>query len=414
MEEATAFDRDRICPLLAAPGIARGNTLTLRLGGESIKLKAPRHYLSKLFDWCQGDMTLAEIEAACTKQWGEIRFVRFVEDLLEAGVLIDTSMIVQQAVRAAHYPNWTGRPAHEAVWQAARRSLADDAPAVPLAHDPIVTLTPPTASRFAALLAQRRSVEAFVDTPLPEGALGAILHAAYGMHATGHRSVGSAGGYYGLQLHAIVLKGFEGVAQGVYAVHFDAKGRVHLQRKHGDLAPLPSLVYHPHMLRHAAALLVVSADLSPSTLKYGNRSYPFSLIEAGAVIQNVALAAAEQGIGWRALGGLESTRVAQYCAIGASDYVLIAGVIGMPRTPDSASRQQAPLAIDFLWSDDVPGLPFHLAMARVKPDSPAASSEFSWGRDQDAWRPSDTRTASRARCAGRDGLPTPACAIRVR
>lgn len=393
MQDATAFDRDRLCPLLAAPGIARGNTLTLRLGGESVKLRAPRHYLSKLFEWCQGDMTLAEIEAACTKQWGDARFIRFVEDLLEAGVLIDTSTIVQQAVRAAHYPNWAGRPAHEAVWRAARRSLADDAPADPFAQAPVVTLTPAAESGFSALLAQRRSADAFTDAPLPAGALGALLHAAYGMHAAGHRSVGSAGGYYGLQLHAIVLRGVDGVAQGAYAVHFDAKGRVHLQRKHADLAHLPSLVYHPHMLRHAAALLVVSADLRPSTLKYGNRSYAFALIEAGAVVQNVALAAAERGIGWRALGGLQTASVAQCCLIDQDDHVLIAGVLGMPSTGVAASGQPTPLAIDFLWSDDVPGLPFHLAMARVKPDSPAASSEFSWGRDANAWRAYDKAVA---------------------
>jgi ribosomal protein S12 methylthiotransferase accessory factor len=170
-----------------------------------------------------------------------------------------------------------------------------------------------------------------------------------------------------------------------------------LQRKHGDLAHLPSLVYHPHMLRHAAALLVVSADLRPSTLKYGNRSYRFASIEAGAAIQNVALAAAEQGIGWRALGGLESGSVAQCCGIGESDHVLIAGVLGMPRTGDATSDsitgRQAPIAIDFLWSDGVPGLPFHLAMARVKPDSPTASSEFSWGRDRNAWRAYDKAVA---------------------
>lgn len=392
-EASGAFDPNRICPLLAAPGIARGNTLRLRLAGERITLKAPRQYLSKLFDWCQGDMTLAEIEAACLKQWGDARFVRFVGDLLEAGILIDTSMIVQHAVRAARYPNWTGRPAEEAVWRAARRVLPDGAPEQSHAEASIVTLAPGGPSHFSTLLAQRRSAEVFADQPLPDGALANILHAAYGMHATGHRSVASAGGYYGLDWHAILLKDVDGIARGTYAVHFDAKGRVHLQRKHSDLAPVPSLVYHPHMLRHAAALLVVSADLSPSTLKYANRSYPFALIEAGAVIQNVALAAAEQGVGWRALGGLESARVAQHCRMDENDHVLIAGVLGMPRERDPVDERQAPIAIEFLWADDIPGLPFHLAMARVKDDSTGGTPEFSWGRDSDAWQAYDKAVA---------------------
>ncbi|RKP48405.1 YcaO-like family protein [Trinickia fusca] len=389
--ELAAHDRERICPLLAAPGLIRGDTLSLRLAGEKIKLRAPRQYLAKLFEWCQGDMTLAQIEAASVAQWGEPRFAQFVEDLLAAGILIDTSTLLQSAARAARTPNWMGRPADKAIWRAAIPRLPEPAQVATEA----IQLPSSGASSFAGLLAQRRSADAFGTQPLPLQTLTGLLHAAYGMQASGHRSVASAGGFYGLRLHVVLLAPIGGIASGTYAVRFDTQGGVHLEREHDELDHIPSLVYHPHMLRHAAGLVIVSSDLAPSTLKYGNRSYPFALLEAGAIIQNLALAAAELHIGWRTLGGLDYPSVEQHCGLSQREHALIAGVFGA--LPDDALAVKGSAhEIEFLWSDAVAGLPFHLAMARIDSGGETAAQSFSWGRDASAWRAYDKAVAEAA------------------
>lgn len=388
--ELAAHDRERICPLLAAPGLIQGDTLSLRLAGEKIKLRAPRQYLAKLFEWCQGDMTLAQIEAASIEQWGEPRFAQFVEDLLAAGILIDTSTLLQSTARAARDPSWMGRPVDEAIWRKGMRRLPEPAHV----GSEAIRLPSPGVSPFSELLAQRHSADVFGAQPLPLQTLTSLLHAAYGMHGTGHRSVASAGRFYILGLHVILLAPIGDIASGTYAVRFDARGGVHLEREHDELDHVPSLVYQPHLLRHAAGLIVVSSDQAPSALKYGNRSYPFALLEAGAIVQNLALAAAELRIGWRPLGGLNYAGIEQHCRLSKREHALIAGVFGaLPSDVATAARSQK---VEFLWSDAVADLPFHLAMARIESDGETSAQSFSWGRDASAWRAYDKAIAEAA------------------
>lgn len=392
----SASERDRICPLLAAPGIIRGQTLALRLAGETIKLKAPRQYLSKLFDWCQGDMTLSEIEAHSIAQLGDRRFVDFIEALLDSGVLIDTAGLLDHAVRAARAPHWMGRAAERDVW---RRGITRLPPRSAL-DTSLVELEEADASdasnvsSFCTLLAKRRSADAFGPAALSQSAVRRLLHAAYGVQCMGRRSVASAGGFYRLMFHLILLRPAGGLVGGTYVVHFDAEGGVHLEQLHPHRDDVPSFVYHPHLLRNATGLIVVSTDLRPATLKYGNRSYPFALIEAGAVVQNIALAAAELGAGWRTLGGLEDQRLAAHCGLGERDHVLTAGVFGtLPDESVDTASERRTAAVEFAWSEGIPGLPFHLAMARLDTGSGNDAKTFSWGRDANAWTAYDKAVA---------------------
>lgn len=398
----SASERNRLCPLLAGPGMIRGRTLSLRLAGETVKLTAPPRYLAKLFDWCQGEMTLAEIEAASMAQWGDRRFVEFVEALLESGVLIDIGALLDHTARAARFQPWMGRPAERDVWRAGisrlpSRAVSDESRGALAGSEPLGEGGQANSSPLFDLLAKRRSASAFAQAALPRASLYRLLHAAYGMQSSGHRSVASAGGFYRLQVHLILLQRVDEFDAGTYLVRFDAQGGVHLAHCHAERNSVPSLVYHPHLLRNATGLVVVSADLRPSSLKYGNRSYPFALIEAGAVIQNIALAAAEHRAGWRALGGLEYERLATHCALGENDHVLVAGVFGtaLDEASLSAKRGDAP-KVEFAWSEPVPGAPFHLAMARLETRTGPNAKNFSWGRDANAWVAYDKAVAEAA------------------
>ncbi|PCE23715.1 hypothetical protein BWP39_28975 [Paraburkholderia acidicola] len=393
-------DPERVFPILAAPAWIKGNTLSMRLAGEKIELRAPRHYLAKLTVWCQGDMTLAQIEQACLAQWGDRYFIQFVEDLLAAGVLIDVPTLLLHAVRETQHPDRMGQPADEIMW----RNAAQPLPHRASIDTKAIKLPPREPSALSSLIAQRRSATIFgVRTP-DRVDLSRLLHSAYGLHEeSDRRSVASAGGFYPLTLHLILLRGVDSIAPGTYLVRFDSDGGVYLQHEHDEHDSVPSLIYHPHLLRQAVGMIVISGALLPGTLKYGNRSYPFAMLEAGQIIQNIALSAIEQKLGWRALGGLDYSRMAAHCRLPEACQVLIAGVFGsLPETGDAAARPHAGQGedgsdissrIEFLWNDEISGLPFHLGMARIKGHDGEADSSFSWGRDANAWHAYDKALA---------------------
>jgi SagB-type dehydrogenase family enzyme len=63
------------------------------------------------------------------------------------------------------------------------------------------------------------------------------------------------------------------------------------------------------VLDEAAALLVVTAVFPRTQFKYGQRGYRFALLEAGHVVQNVLLAAADLGLPALPLGGFYDRRL---------------------------------------------------------------------------------------------------------
>lgn len=72
----------------------------------------------------------------------------------------------------------------------------------------------------------------------------------------------------------------------------------------------------PH---NAGILLVLSATFDKSFFKYGERSYRFILLEAGAIAQNVALAGVEVGVGVLPHGGYADVEVERQIGINGID-----------------------------------------------------------------------------------------------
>ncbi len=58
-------------------------------------------------------------------------------------------------------------------------------------------------------------------------------------------------------------------------------------------------------------LVIVSADVSRSERKYGNRGLYYALVECGSVIQNIATAAGVAGLSTRPIGGFFPSRLAE-------------------------------------------------------------------------------------------------------
>lgn len=136
--------------------------------------------------------------------------------------------------------------------------------------------------------------------------IGAICKAGYGIVSPTNlerRSVPSGGARFPLELYVCVWGEIQGLKKGNY--HYNIK-------EHG-LDVLSTKVIENEMLgeytgytwsAHIHGAILLSAVFDRSTDKYGSRGYRYILLEAGHVGQNICLAAAEEGLSVRPMGGV--------------------------------------------------------------------------------------------------------------
>jgi SagB-type dehydrogenase family enzyme len=118
------------------------------------------------------------------------------------------------------------------------------------------------------------------------------------------RFVPSGGGLYPLDLY-LVARAVDGLPGGVYQLDplrralVNPFGRSGTDRLERFRRSAPSLM--APIAANASATIVVTASFERARYKYGLRGYRLSLLEAGHVVQNAALAAAALGLnalGW--------------------------------------------------------------------------------------------------------------------
>lgn len=363
----------RICPILAGAALIRGNKLLFRNASEKLTISAPKAFLEKIYDWCDGERPLNELEDLARERWGDTSFISFVASLMDAGVMVDASMYLSQAASAADYPNWMGIPAEEAEWRQGIAKL----PAT--AGQAQIRLPEARPNTLSALTEKRCSATLFEKTALPASDLTDLLQSAYGISKTGknHRTVPSAGGFYALGIHVVLLSELESFSAGVYRVCYALDGSIGLHLESKTVNDLARAIYHPQLLHNATGLILVSAKLQPVHLKYRNRAYRYALLEAGCVLQNISLACTDLDIGWRVVGGYDDQKMTALTRLKDTETLLTAGIFG--KSSPEEDKTVARLPVEFSWSDDFPQLNFHMGKARLK----NTDSHFSWGRDVD-------------------------------
>jgi SagB-type dehydrogenase family enzyme len=134
-----------------------------------------------------------------------------------------------------------------------------------------------------------------------------VLHYAYcerDDHTRPGRFVPSGGGLYPLDLY-LVARVVDGLPSGVYQLDplrralVNPFGHTGTDRLDRFRRAAPSLM--APIAANASATIVVTASFERARYKYGLRGYRLSLLEAGHVVQNAALAAAALGLnalGW--------------------------------------------------------------------------------------------------------------------
>lgn len=158
----------------------------------------------------------------------------------------------------------------------------------------------------------RRTSRSFTARPLTQVQFSQLLWAAYGITDDRGfmRAAPSGGALYPIDLYAVLGKaGVADIEEGVY--HYEPKGHTVTQGMRGDLRnELARASLSQMWMAEAPINLVISAEYSRISVKYGKRGIRYALMEAGHIGQNVFLQAEALDLGAGIVGAFDDERVA--------------------------------------------------------------------------------------------------------
>lgn len=152
-----------------------------------------------------------------------------------------------------------------------------------------------------ALLNTRKSVRHFSKDKVSISAISSVLSSCFLVEdnrSPERRTYSSAGAKYPIEIYIVSLNVSGLEDKYIYHLNLDDKTLECLWDLKIDISDLvTSEIVSP------AFAIVLSSVISRSEVKYRNKAYPFSLIEAGMIAQNIHLSASEIGLGTCMIGG---------------------------------------------------------------------------------------------------------------
>ncbi|HEY0195012.1 MAG TPA: SagB/ThcOx family dehydrogenase [Kofleriaceae bacterium] len=190
---------------------------------------------------------------------------------------------------------------------------------------PLPRSKPRWRSSLDRALRRRRSARSFDGKQPAPAELGRLCELAHGVCGeAGRGPVPSAGGLQALELYLIVrAPGW--LPPGAY--HYDRAG--HALSTICE-APADDLVPALFTVDGAPLVWVIAGDGARVAAKYGPRGLRFLLLEAGHLMQNLCLVAADLGLSAVPLGGFFERALATALQLPPADEVLYAAVCGRP------------------------------------------------------------------------------------
>ena len=189
-----------------------------------------------------------------------------------------------------------------------------------------MSLPPLTAGRVSLddALRRRRSVRVFAARALSSEHVGQLCWAAQGITepAAGLRTAPSAGALYPLELYVVLPDGV-----------FRYEPRAHRLRRidaTDQRVVLSRATLGQDAVRLASADLVITAALSRTRAKYGDRAERFAHLEAGHAAQNVLLEATSLGLAAVPIGAFDDGDVRRAIGAPADELPLYVIAIGHP------------------------------------------------------------------------------------
>ena len=179
-------------------------------------------------------------------------------------------------------------------------------------------------------ISQRRTVRTFISEPLQLHQFSQLLWAAQGITEKSgfKRSAASAGALYPMDVY--VVAGKDSVAQieaGVY--HYEPKGHMVSLVTGSDLREALSRASLSQMwMAKAPVDIVITAEYSRATIKYGKRGVRYAIIEAGHIGQNLFLQAEALGLKAGIVGAFHDNEIIRVMNIPSSHEPLLIIPIG--------------------------------------------------------------------------------------
>jgi len=158
-------------------------------------------------------------------------------------------------------------------------------------------------SEFETILDYRGSQRLFSDKPLKLEEISKIIGSCRIIKSDfsvtdnplgkERRTYPSGGARFPVELY-ILSYNIKSLEDGAYHYNLRKNSLEQLLKK--DLKPIRREIISPYLDNPAASIIFTSV-ISRSEVKYGLKAYPFSLIEAGHMGQNIQLASSEIGLG---------------------------------------------------------------------------------------------------------------------
>lgn len=180
-------------------------------------------------------------------------------------------------------------------------------------------------------LRKRRSVRNFSKEPITLKELSQLLYAAQGVtgktYNTLLRTAPSAGALYPMEMYPVV-NNVAKLEPGIY--HYVVKSHAIELIEAGDFSTdITSAGLKQEMLGEAGVTFILSAVFNRTRSKYGERGFRYVYMEAGHIIQNIALQAVSLGLGSVPVGAFLDEKVNQLINVdGVSEAAIYLHAVG--------------------------------------------------------------------------------------
>lgn len=192
---------------------------------------------------------------------------------------------------------------------------------------PAIALPRSRPRRLASLdlaLQRRRTPRALARELPSRRALARLLERAHGITGEGGRGpTPSAGGLQALELFVVSFGGW--LEAGAY--HYDRARHALARLADGDRDGWRDRVPSLALVEGGSLLVFIIGDHARACARYGERGARFLLLEAGHLMQSLALVATSLGLALVPLGGVFEERVGRSLALPATDLVLYAAAL---------------------------------------------------------------------------------------
>lgn len=161
------------------------------------------------------------------------------------------------------------------------------------------------------VLSIRESVREYSKKPLTFRQVAGVLNVCRIVDSTRkpeRRTYPSAGARFPIEIYLISFNTGEPIERGVY--HYDILAGALELLWSSDLRGRTEEITSPY-LKNPAAAIVLTSVIARSEIKYGHKAYPYSLIEAGHIAQNLQLACAKLRIGSCPVGGFVNESISE-------------------------------------------------------------------------------------------------------